>query len=283
MSRTPITRLLLTFAAALFFAATFSAPAIASGKTGDACSLFYPCDEGLNCHPFVQKCFHVPRQYDEPCMAGFECGDGLSCQPGVHKCFHTERLENEPCSAGYDCAEGLNCKAGAQICVKDEAKLCKEILSCAFSTARAQLPADVCSSCSSDGSNVVDAITKVLNEPGIDTACNVANELNWLKTAVTGGAESALQLMMCKVFPGAGSIEAQACNTSCQANCPDRILPIQLAAIEAGTEPDPEAIRQAQAELEACSMHCGCGLEKLVCEQASDIIAEQACEAIGLK
>jgi len=116
-----------------------------AAKLGEGCSLFYPCDAGLSCHPFVQKCFNVPRRESQPCMAGHGCADGLvceagsqvcralgksgeachltrpcapglSCQPGVHRCYSEPRAENEPCSAGFGCGPGLTCEAGAQVC-----------------------------------------------------------------------------------------------------------------------------------------------------------------------
>jgi len=116
-----------------------------AAKLGEGCSLFYPCDAGLSCHPFVQKCFNVPRRESQPCMAGHGCADGLvceagsqvcralgksgeachltrpcapglSCQPGVHRCYSVPRAENEPCSAGFGCGPGLTCEAGAQVC-----------------------------------------------------------------------------------------------------------------------------------------------------------------------
>ncbi|MBL8325868.1 MAG: hypothetical protein JNJ89_13035 [Rubrivivax sp.] len=116
-----------------------------AAKLGQGCSVFYPCEDGLSCHPFVQKCFHVPRRESEPCMAGHGCGPGLnceagsqvcrapgksgeachvtrpcgaglSCQPGVHRCYAVPRAENEPCSAGFGCGPGLTCEAGSQVC-----------------------------------------------------------------------------------------------------------------------------------------------------------------------
>ena len=116
-----------------------------AARLGEGCSVFYPCESGLSCHPFVQKCFNVPRRETEPCMAGHGCADGLNCeagsqvcrapgksgeachvtrpcgpglncQPGVQRCYAVPRAENEPCSAGYGCGPGLSCEAGAQVC-----------------------------------------------------------------------------------------------------------------------------------------------------------------------
>ena len=110
-----------------------------------SCHVFNPCDDGLSCHPFIQKCYHSPRRKGEPCMAGYSCGSGLTCeagshvcrapskvgeschatrpcasglncQPGVHKCYNVPRQVNQPCSAGYGCAAGLTCEAGSQTC-----------------------------------------------------------------------------------------------------------------------------------------------------------------------
>ncbi|MGV7220285.1 MAG: hypothetical protein ACQ9MH_02020 [Nitrospinales bacterium] len=124
-----------------------------AGGVGKGCSVFYPCDKGLSCQPFVQKCFHSPRWEGESCMAGYPCkdgltceagshvcrskgkagdpchltrpcGSGLNCQPGVHKCYNVPRKINQPCSAGYGCAAGLSCAVGKQICEKPELRQC---------------------------------------------------------------------------------------------------------------------------------------------------------------
>ena len=29
-----------------------------AGGVGAGCSVFYPCDKGLSCQPFVHKCYH---------------------------------------------------------------------------------------------------------------------------------------------------------------------------------------------------------------------------------
>ena len=124
-----------------------------AGGVGKGCSVFYPCDDGLSCQPFVHKCYHKPRWEGEPCSAGYgckggltceagshvcrakgkagdpchltrPCGSGLNCQPGVHKCYNVPRKINQPCSAGYGCAPGLSCAVGKQICEKPELRQC---------------------------------------------------------------------------------------------------------------------------------------------------------------
>jgi hypothetical protein len=124
-----------------------------AGGVGKGCSVFYPCDDGLSCQPFVHKCYHKPRWEGEPCSAGYgckggltceagshvcrakgkagdpchltrPCGSGLNCQPGVHKCYNVPRKINQPCSAGYGCAPGLSCAVGKQVCEKPELRQC---------------------------------------------------------------------------------------------------------------------------------------------------------------
>jgi hypothetical protein len=84
---------------------------------GDTCHATRPCGNGLSCQPGVHRCYHSPRQYEEPCIAGHECGDGLSCHPGVHKCYHSPRRHKEPCAAGQECGPNLKCAPILQICV----------------------------------------------------------------------------------------------------------------------------------------------------------------------
>lgn len=134
-------------ASALLLAAAIYVPATATAGqgVGKGCSAFKPCNPGLSCHPFVQRCYNVPRKEGQPCMAGHSCGAGLtceagtqvcrgpakrgetchatkpcarglSCQPGVHRCFDVPRKEGQPCAAGFECGAGLYCEAGAHVC-----------------------------------------------------------------------------------------------------------------------------------------------------------------------
>jgi len=92
-----------------------AATAAACGTTGEGCSFFKPCCNGLSCHPFIQKCFHSPRLAGEPCMAGFPCGPGLTCEAGSQVCSGPSR-EGEPCHLTRPCARGLTCVFLEQRC-----------------------------------------------------------------------------------------------------------------------------------------------------------------------
>lgn len=121
---------------------------VKAGGLGDTCYAWNPCDAGLTCHPFLQKCYNSPRAEGQPCSLGFGCGggltceagsqvcvgpqdhggachltrqcaEGLSCQPGVQRCYNSPRTVGEPCSAGFACSEGLTCYAGIQKCFPD--------------------------------------------------------------------------------------------------------------------------------------------------------------------
>ena len=79
-------------------------PVLCSGAQGNLyaiCSIVCPCDSGLSCQPGIpQKCYHSPRQFEEPCSAGFDCGSGLSCQPVEQKCYNDPRHYGQPCDDG---------------------------------------------------------------------------------------------------------------------------------------------------------------------------------------
>ena len=93
-------------------------PLLCSGAQGNLyaiCSIVCPCDSGLSCQPGIpQKCYHSPRQFEEPCSAGFDCGSGLSCQPVEQKCYNDPRHYGQPCdnSLGFYCQNSLFCSSG---------------------------------------------------------------------------------------------------------------------------------------------------------------------------
>ena len=91
-------------------------PASAKQSLGEGCSAFKTCGDGLSCHPFVQKCYHNPRQRNEPCMAGHGCDQGLTCQAGTQTCVGPGKV-GDSCHLTKPCDRGLSCEAGRQKCV----------------------------------------------------------------------------------------------------------------------------------------------------------------------
>jgi hypothetical protein len=342
MSYPYATRLLTRFATVWVLALAFAVPALAGGKTGDGCSVFYPCGDGYSCQPGVHKCYPDPRQVDQPCSWGYECGSGLTCHPGVHKCYHKVRQEGEPCSAGYECGAGLSCQPGVHVCYKEKrglgdpcsagyecgeglscqpgvhkcyhkvrqegeacsagyecgpglsceafkhvcskrtkSEMCTEMLTCAFNAAHGQAPVDICSSCGSGGQSVINSITKVLDDPSVATACGAANEIDWLKGALTGGIVSATKLIICQIDPNSGGIDNISCRGDCESSCPNHTADIYLAALQAGTDPDPAALAEESKSYRACQLQCGCGFDKLICEQGAETLAKEACKMLN--
>lgn len=98
-----------------FLILTSAGPVFAKQGLGEGCSAFKTCGDGLSCHPFIQKCYHKPRQRDEPCMAGHSCGPGLTCEAGTQKCVGPGR-EGDSCHVTKPCGNGLTCEAGTQRC-----------------------------------------------------------------------------------------------------------------------------------------------------------------------
>lgn len=96
--------------------ALLAGPKVWAAGLGETCHIAKKCSSGLSCHPFIQKCYHEPRQFDEPCMAGFSCGPGLTCQAGTQRCVGPSK-EGETCHLTRPCGEGLTCEAGRQKCV----------------------------------------------------------------------------------------------------------------------------------------------------------------------
>jgi hypothetical protein len=122
-------------------------------KLQERCSVFKKCCPGFSCHPFLQKCFHSPRQFGEPCMAGHECDAGLSCQPVLQKCYHVPRQYSEPCGFDNPCAAGLSCGETEKKCYTNPRKQnepCDPTTSCGANLAcrdgKCQPPLD-CSKC----------------------------------------------------------------------------------------------------------------------------------------
>jgi hypothetical protein len=49
------------------------------------------------------ECYHSPRQYGEPCVAGYPCGPNLVCKAGMQQCG---------CANDAGCPNGLKCYLG---------------------------------------------------------------------------------------------------------------------------------------------------------------------------
>merc|ERR1719254_187639 len=52
------------------------------------------CIVGLSCSNVLHKCFHFPREEDEPCAAENSCGHGLVCSAYSSKCFKAKELHD---------------------------------------------------------------------------------------------------------------------------------------------------------------------------------------------
>ncbi len=87
----------------------------APGKVGDPCHPTRPCGDGLSCQPGVLRCYHVPRQKDEPCCLGYECSVGLQCD-GMELICREPGKEGDPCHLTRQCGLGLKCEAGSNKC-----------------------------------------------------------------------------------------------------------------------------------------------------------------------
>jgi len=85
------------------------------GDVGDGCHLTRPCKHHLSCQPGVHKCYHDPREENEPCSLGFGCRTGLNCEAGSQKCRRPSEL-GESCHATRPCRGGLYCKSGIHKC-----------------------------------------------------------------------------------------------------------------------------------------------------------------------
>lgn len=92
-------------------------------QEGEACQAGYGCANGLTCEAGSQVC-RGPGKSGDACHLTRPCGAGLSCQPGVQRCYHDPRQVNEPCVAGFACAAGLSCTPGKQVCEVLAAKQC---------------------------------------------------------------------------------------------------------------------------------------------------------------
>lgn len=85
-----------------------------------------PCQDGLTCHPYIQKCFNEPRLLNQPCGTfkidgkdqTFACAAdaGLYCDISIGRCVAAAK-ENQSCYANKPCAAGLSCHPGHQICL----------------------------------------------------------------------------------------------------------------------------------------------------------------------
>jgi len=168
------------------------------------------------------------------------------------------------------------------------APTCEEILACALDTARGQSPIDICSQCGNGTDTVAEAITKALEDPSITSICGAGNSIAWLQSALNGGLASAVQQTICAINPDSGSIDSIACNRSCEENCGQAAAGIASAAFPRPGEPyDPvraqEAAHEADKAFAACRAQCGCGWDKIVCEQGAAMMAKFACRAMGLE
>src|SRR5258708_2312086 len=82
---------------------------------GEACQAGYGCASGYTCEAGSQGC-RGPGKTGDSCHATKPCGSGLSCQPRGQKCYHTPRQFGEPFVAGYTWGDKLKCQAGTQVC-----------------------------------------------------------------------------------------------------------------------------------------------------------------------
>lgn len=169
---------------------------------------------------------------------------------------------------------------------------CEEILACAMDTGRAFLPKDVCDACDTADSvtAVMSKFKTALEDPSVSSACGSAQSIKWIKDKLESGVGGVLKGVVCAVSPAAGTIDAQTCNGSCEANCGSELTALHLSYARrklAGEDIDEAAfqedVREAEKSLQSCRVQCGCGFDKLVCEEGAARLAEMACKAMGLE
>ena len=161
------------------------------------------------------------------------------------------------------------------------AGVCEDVLQCTLDTAQNQLPVSVCDSCSGGGLAAYNAIKGLIDNPTITSACGAANEINWLRQAITGGAESALTLTLCQVLGPSEGLDRHCDNGCVLSRCGDPLAGT-IARILNNLPPDPEADKQAKTQFEGCQVTCGCGLNKLVCEEGTKRMASAMCKALAI-
>lgn len=167
-------------------------------------------------------------------------------------------------------------------------KTCEQIIACALDTARGKLPLDICSACGNGADTVIKAITKALEDPSVESVCGATNSIAWLETALKSGPVGVVQQTICAINPDSGSIDSVACNRSCEENCGQRAAGIAAGAFPRPGEPfdqaaAQEAARLAEEEFNRCRISCGCGFDKIVCEQGAAIVAKYTCRTLGLE
>ena len=143
----------------------------------------------------------------------------------------------------------------------DAGALCAEILECAFDTAHGFAPASICSSCGSDINTVIGSLQKFVKSPSFGAGCAAANELKWLKDTITGGFLSAVSMTICQVAPENTGLNPL-CNAECSNACVQHLNDQRL--------------------YKTCILQCGCGWDEIICEQGTGLLAQSACQAIGL-
>jgi hypothetical protein len=168
---------------------------------------------------------------------------------------------------------------------------CKEIMACALDTGRGFLPKDVCDACDSPDSvgAVLGQFKTALEDPSISSACGSAQSIKWIKDKLSSGVEGPIRTLVCAINPSAGTVDSLTCNESCQVNCGSEITAVvlhfarqRLEGIQVDEAAEREAMRAAEEAVDQCKLQCGCGLDKLVCEEGAARLAEMACEAMGL-
>lgn len=165
---------------------------------------------------------------------------------------------------------------------------CKEILTCAMDTGRGFMPKDICDACNSEDSvrEVIAKFDSVLEDPSVASACGGANSVKWIKDNLTSGLEGGVKSLICVFDPDAGTVDSKTCDRDCESNCgASTMSQIRdfFLRLFGGVPADQSSVQDAEAEFERCRLKCGCGMDKLVCEEGAARLAEMACKAMGLE
>lgn len=171
------------------------------------------------------------------------------------------------------------------------AETCEEIVACALDTAHGQAPVSICSACGNGADALAKSIKSLLEDPSISSSCSAANGISWITSLLDSGVTEATQKLICAINTQSGTIDSQACNRNCESDCASQVGAPTLPRTPTAEDPITpeewarfqEAVAESEKAYNGCRLKCGCGYDKLICEEGAQRLATGICDAIGLK